>query len=316
MPSFSSGRATQLFRRNIAAQRIQGAYRARNRRAPPRAIQKKTHRLPATAAYKLSRPMKALVNKAIDASKPDHWGMVWAGNSNCRYAADAASGGSLISLIPSIQTAGYDAGTLVSDIQVNNLNSREGKTVKLKSIRGKLNVYFKPETVPLSGPGGTDLLSSVYVRVLTLSAKNRPTFKQVTTDWIGILQPHLFLDNNTKAYSWQGAPEQVYQPVNRQLFTVHQDQTVLLHRGSLYQDLIGSAVDQYVMAHMPSMGHVFNINVKCKNKTLNYDQVSDLYPSNFAPFVVVLYSSMTQSSSAAIQNTAVKQGSFKMTYED
>lgn len=260
--------------------------------------------------------MKALVTKAIDSGKPDHWGMVWAGNSNCRYAADEANGASLIPLIPGIQTAGYDAGTLISDIQVNNLNSREGKSVKLKSIRGKLNVFFKPETVPLSGPQGTDLLSSVYVRVLTLSAKNRPTFKQVQTDWIGVLQPHLFLDNKTRAYGWAGAPEQVHQPVNRQLFTVHQDQTALLHRGSLYQELIGSAVDQYVMAHMPSMGKTFNIEVKCKNKTLNYDQVSDLYPSNFGPFVVVLYSTATQSSSAAIQNTAIKHGSFKMTYED
>lgn len=46
MPTFAQGRAKQIFRRSLAAARIQAAVRGRNARRAPRAIQKKTFNLP------------------------------------------------------------------------------------------------------------------------------------------------------------------------------------------------------------------------------------------------------------------------------
>lgn len=307
----SNGRFTSQL---MAASKIQAAFRAK----APKAIQKKTISKTAKSnMYKLSKPMKNLVMKEINADKPNHWGQVLQGDVSTRWGADGLAGSDLTPLVPGIEQVGYDAGTILADIQEDNLNSRSGKTIKLKTIQGKLNVYWKPETQPYSGDiGPGDLLSSVYVRVLTLSAKNRPSFKQVIADWNATLLPHLFLDQNTKPFGWVGQPEYVYQPVNRQLFTVHQDQVALLKRGSIVGLNLGTAPPGSTkMAHMPAMGKQFNIAVKCKNKILNYDEGKNLYPTNFGPFVVVLYSTAFAGSSAEIQNTAHKHGSFKMTFE-
>lgn len=306
--------------RASAAYQIQAAFRRRAARPAPRAIQKKSlPRKLTNSMYKLSKPMKNLVIKEINADKPNHWGQVLQGDVSTRYAADGAAAADLIPLVPGIEQVGYDAGTIIADIQPDNLNSRSGRTIKLKSISGILNCYVKSETEPYAGtttayPG--ERLSSLYVRVLTLSCKNRPSFKQVQTDWNTTLQPHLFLDQNTKPFGWVGQPEYVYQPVNRQLFTVHQDQTVLLKRGAIVAAVQGTQPPGvWAQTHMPAMGKQFKINVKCKNKILNYDEGKNLYPTNFAPFVVVLYSTALVGTSANIQNTLRKHGSFKMTFE-
>ena len=300
----------------LAASRIQAAYRRKYSRPAPKAIQKKYAKIPTGSTYKLSKPMKALVQSVVDANRPDHWGMVLAGQSLCRYGADAASGASLIPLIPGIEQAAYDRGTVLADIQSDNLNSREGKSIKLKSIKGRLTVLLHPNTLPGPNPAQGDLTSSIYIRILVLSAKNRPTFKQVTDDWIGFLLPNLFLDQNTKPMTWQGHPELVAQPVNRTLFTVHSDKTVLLSRGALIEDTVGQWENARMMSHMPSMIHHFPINVKCKGKILQYLDSKAIYPTNFAPFIVPLYCTATTADTTQMQSILMKHGSFKMTFED
>ena len=96
MPSFSAGRAKQLFARNLAAQRIQSAVRNRQARKAPRAIQKKTVRLNPSASYKLSTPMKKLVLDVISGNKQDHWGIVTRAQSVIPYNASGANGVNLL----------------------------------------------------------------------------------------------------------------------------------------------------------------------------------------------------------------------------
>lgn len=321
MPTTIYGRRTLPRGKYLAAAKIQAAFRKTRSRPAPRAIQKKTVRLPTNSTYKLSKPMRSMIQDVIDGNAPDHWGMVLQGNQSCRWAADGASGTSLISLVPAIQQVAYDAGTIINDIQRDNLNSRSDKTIKLKYLRGKLDLYVKPETECYSGstdayPG--DLLSAIYIRVLTLSCKNRKTFKQVKTDWNATLLPHLFLDQSTKAYSWTGQPENVRQPVNTVLFTVHQDQLVKLQRGSVVVRDFGTAPPGGIyQTHVPSMSKTFDIQVKCKNKIIHYDTGTDIYPTDFAPFVVVLYANyIIGMSPNDIQNTVNMHGQFKMCFEE
>lgn len=305
--------ANRLFKRNFAAARIQNAVRSRMGRKPPRAIQKARPKLPARSVYKLSKPMKSLVQGLVDKNKQDRWGIITKSQTILPYDAGANGGVNLLPLVPGLHQVGYDTGLILADIQTADLNARVGTAIKCKSIRGKYTFYVNPST------DQTNAHQALYLRVLTLSSKKYKTMKDIQINWTSgdALQSKVFLDNSTQPSAWWGRPDYVNHPVNRRAFTVHQDQKFLMTRGALIKLESDPSPDEYAsQTHMPCMIKSVNIEVKCKNIIAKYDNKASEYPTNFAPFALAVYSTFSGNNSTVVNNTVLCHGSSKFTFEN
>lgn len=160
---------------------------------------------------------------------------------------------------------------------------------------------------------------AIYLRVLTLSCKKYKTMKDIQQNWTtgDTLNSKILLDNKTVPRDWPGRPDYFNHPINRRLFTVHQDQKFLLHRGAFIKETSGGLPDGYaVQSHMPCMFKQVNIRVKCKSVIARYEEPSSVTPTNFCPFAVAYYSTFSGNNSSVVDNDILVHGSAKMTFED
>lgn len=270
----------------------------------PKAIEKKKPKIDIIASYKLTKPMKTLLNGVINSGKEDHWKMNLTGQKILPFSPTLAA--DLLPLIPEIRQVATDPGAVLADVQPMSISKRQGKTIRLKACVGTYEVFVNSDITR------TGAFQCYKVRALTLSCKRYQNLKDVQLNW-ATLRASLFYDHNADPYEWDGRPQSFNLPVNRSLFTKHQDQTFILKRGAQYQ--VSNGTDGLGSAYMPIVHHTVHIKCKCKNKIIHYPDSDDVLPTDFAPFVVFLYTTMTGNNSNAINNSLTCHGSSKLIWE-
>lgn len=273
--------------------------------APPvKAIHKKKPKINIKNAYKLSKPMKVLIEEVINRTKEDHWKMNLTGQKLLPFAPTLAA--DILSLIPEIRQVATDPGAVLADVQNASISHREGKTIKLKACVGTYECYVNTDITR------TGAFQGYKVRVLTLSCKKYQNIKDIQLNW-ATLRQSLFFDHEAVPYEWDGRPQSFDLPVNRSTFTVHQDQRFVLKRGAQYQ--VTNGTDGLGSAYMPLVHKTVHIKCKVKNKVIHYPNPTDVLPTDFAPFVVFLYTTMTGNNSNAMNNSLTINGSSRLIWE-
>ena len=250
----------------------------------PRAIQKKRRtKVDVKQAFKLSKPMKALVQQTIDANKQDHWKRQVIRWTGLQYVPHTNLGGGqtgLFQVIPKITQAGQSDGA--GGITPNTIATREGNQIQLKSIVCTLNLIMS------STYGITDSAhAGIRYRVIIFSCKKYADYDDFVANWYDTAgSDHLetqFLRDEDAAVPWDADMENFDLPVNSELFTVHAQRTGKLNRGTAYGDTAGSS------AVMKQANVTLKIPLKVKSKKLLYSVPDESVATNFNPIIWIGY---------------------------
>lgn len=196
--------------------------------------------------------------------------------------AYTTSGNSLIMF-----NSGIDS---ISDIQPivpalgqgTDTNQRIGQTIMAQSLNIKGHVRLNFNDV-----ADSTKLPNVMVRMMVLSMKNKPSYGDVTNSAVPLTS---LLRKGGTTTNFTGVLSDLYAPINTDVFTVHHDKRY--HLSQSYINGIGASIpSQYLAQDVTKTIRFFNLNVKCKNKKLKYDEdiSSDSFPVNFSSFIVLGY---------------------------
>lgn len=168
-------------------------------------------------------------------------------------------------------------------------NQRIGNQIRAKSLKVKGFVKLDLNDLP-----DVSSLPNVIVRMMIVSMKTCPSFgdAQGQAPKLGTL-----LKKGGTTSAFEGYLQDIYAPINTDVFTVHSDKRFYLSQSFLNaQGTLPPS--NYVAQDISKTVKFFNINVKCKNKLLKYDEDvnADVGPSNFAPFLLLGYAFLDGSS--------------------
>ena len=122
------------FKRKFAGRGFRAAPRKTARGPAPKALRRKTPKRNYRASLKLSKPFKQVLNKYLDKDQQTHWvqqDIPDTGVQGIPFQQTSGAPSGIIELTPKIYQVG--ATQLGGAIQVDNLESREGSQIKLKS---------------------------------------------------------------------------------------------------------------------------------------------------------------------------------------
>ncbi len=161
-------------------------------------------------------------------------------------------------------------------------NDRQGAKVKLNSINIKGRIDVPADDNPILG---NDDRAQIYVRMFVLSSKQNPVLNQVAIDWNNIYN-NKFFKNNANGTAPTGDYLDMLSDVNRELFTVHYDRVMKLDRNyPFFPDPTSTSG----ATQQKPVSKEFSINLKVKNKVLNYATPNTTSPTNFQPFVCCMF---------------------------
>ena len=281
MPTFSDYHANP-FHRQARKRSMRSYLYSRQSKYVPRAITKKTQK-PKVNNLKFTKPMEKLIEKRLDRSKQDHWKVTKYQYTGLQGIPHTNALGAPSGLFPIIPKIGQVGSTQVAGvIQQDNIESREGNSVKLKSITANLNLLLSPTYSSESSPN-----AAIRYKVLILSCKKYSQYNTLVENFFDTagsdnLQEHLFRDG-ASAVAWDENMENFDLPVNTDLFTVHAQKTGKLNRGMN----VGDSADGYTLNPMPNV--TLKLRIKCKSKQLKYDTPDSTLPTNFNPLIWVGY---------------------------
>lgn len=204
--------------------------------------------------------------------------------------ANFNTGASLIKFNSGINVVG-DYYQVVPDIaQGSMINERIGDSIRAQSLRIKGYLKLNINTSP-SVPS----VPTVIVRLMVVSLKTKSNFDEV----IGSSAPlNGLIRRGGVTTTFAGNLNDINAEINSELWTKHYDRKFYLS-----QDFVHTAIGT---SNIKNTVKFFNINVKCKDKVLKYDDgtSSGLLPTNFSPVLLVGYSFL-DGSSPDTTNTAV-----------
>lgn len=258
--------------------------KSKNRpRSAPKALQVKKKPINIKTAFKLSKPMKELVDARIDANKQDHWirsSYPWQGLQGIPHHTFGSAPSGVFPVIPKIAQAGtIGAG---AQLETNNISSREGSQVQLKSVVINLNLCMSPTYGDTSAAH-----AGIRYRVIVFSCKKYSTYNEAIENFFNLtqsdnLQQYLMRDGS-EAKPWNSLMEDFDLPVNSEMFTVHAQRTGKLNRGVAYGDTTGSSG----VMKFPNV--TLKIPLKVKSRKLLYNDPTEQYATNFNPMIWIGY---------------------------
>lgn len=243
----------------------------------PKALVPKRRRRNYRASLKLARPFKQVLDKFLDKDKQTHWvqtDIPYTGIQGIPFLQPSGTPSGVLPLMPPIYQAGQDNASGVE--QPNNLESREGSLVKLKSATLHLSISLNPSY--------GELVNGVMkYKILVLTCKKVADYKDLMSQfWNTAASPNyqndLFMQGAIPE-PWDSLMQNFQNPVNTNLFTVHAEKTGRLNRGIIYGG----------DGHMPNIVHDLVLKLKVKTKTLKFNEPTDSQSSNFQPFLWVGY---------------------------
>lgn len=168
-------------------------------------------------------------------------------------------------------------------------NNRSGQSITATNlnIKGHIRLNFNDVS-------DSTKLPNVMVRMMVLSIKPKATYGDVTASSAPLAT---LLRKGGTTVGFTGLLSDLYAPINTDVFTVHHDKK--FHLSQSYLNGIGASIpSQYVAQDASKICRFFNLNVRCKNKVLKFDEdiSSDSFPVNWSPFLVLGYSYLDGSS--------------------
>ena len=247
---------SQYYNQRVAATRIQAVVRRKQ--------QQKSYK-----NLKLAKPVAALVQRRIDSSNP---------SKHKTFHQRRYQFTNLISDAPLLRLH-----TVIPSISLGvERHDRIGAKVQVKYCNVKGRISIPADDNPLIG---NDDRAQIYVRMMVLSTKQKAQLSEVIQIWNSTLNDQFF-KNDSQPFAPTGNYIDMLSHINREVFTVHHDKVMRLDRQ--YPFFPDPTSTSGAAAQIP-VSKDFSINLKMKNKILDYAQPSSVQPQNYQPFLCCLF---------------------------
>lgn len=236
------------------------------------------------------------IKQVVSSLTEDKQAYTTTGNSLLKFNSGIDAVGDLVQILPGI---GQGTGE----------SQRIGNQIRAKSLN--LKGYVK---LDIGDIADNTAMPNVVVRMMVVSMKTAGCFTdaQAQASKIGTL-----LKKGATTTAFSGNLQDIYAPINRDVFTVHHDKKYYLKQDFL--NTIGAAPPStYVAQDISKTVKFFNLNVKCRGRVLKYDEDvgGDILPSNFAPFLLLGYSYLDGSAPDVLNTKVGLCFDAVMNYED
>jgi hypothetical protein len=164
------------------------------------------------------------------------------------------------------------------------MDERIGTQVRLKTlgIQGCITIPADDNPSLVNGDR-----ADIQLRLMVLSSKTYKVITEIENNWnAGTTEYEKLFKVSANAEAPTGRLSDMWKQINTQNFTVHYDRVHKLQRGVGYFPDVTSTSGA---AHMPAINKPFKINVKSKNKMLQYSDLNDSEATNFAPFMIATW---------------------------
>lgn len=214
---------------------------------------------------KLTTLVKSIIHKQAETKQA----FLTTGNSLTLFNSGVNTTADMLQVMPNISNSVNDNGRIGDQIRAQRLNMRG--YIKLNP-----NNTFNTTASP-----------SVVARLMIVSLKTKANYTEATSTATA-LGGLLKLGGTTSGFS--GTLQQIYAPINTDLWTIHVDRKYYLNQSYLVQP--GGASATCVSSDIKNTIKFFNFNIRCKNRLLKYDAniSSGLLPTNFGPICLLGYS--------------------------
>lgn len=266
------------------------SYKSRSKRR----YAKRTSKYTKTA--KLAPSTKKAINKLINQSIETKQAFTTSGNSLIYYNSGINANGDITPILPAIAGGSGDATRNGSQVMAKSLN-----------VKGYLKLVLNDTVDNTAYP-------QVIVRMMVVSLKTHQNYTNVSTQGTSL---GALLRKGATVGAFSGNLSDIYAPINNELFTVHYDKKFYLNQTFL--NAIGaSQPSQTIPQDLKNTVKFFNLNVKCKNKVLKYDPTytDSVYPTNWAPFLVLGYAHLDGSSPDTVTTKIGLQYDAVLNYKD
>lgn len=213
------------------------------------------------------------VKAVIDSQAEDKMAYLSTGNGIVPFNSGISGNGDMLQVVPDISQGTAD-------------NQRIGDQVRIKNMKvsGYVRLYPKVQSGTFANE---PKICNVVVRMFILSLK--PAAGLSTAQAIsGQLTALLKKGGATSAFT--GALTDLQAPVNTDLFTVHADKKFYLTQDYTFLPTTATYTNAPVAMNVKDTVKFFNLNIRCKNKLLKYDQAyGGIAATNFGPFLCMGY---------------------------
>lgn len=223
-----------------------------------------------------SKGIISFIKKVMNDNMETKQAYTTTGNSYITFNSGINSTGDMQQIIPNIARGTAD-------------NERIGDQIKMQSfyLRGHIKVDFNT-----SGASNQDLCN-IVCRLMVLSLKPKANYTEASsssTQLAGLLKK----GGTTSNFS--GYLQDIYAPINTDLYTVHADRKFYLNQS--FMQNFNSTTNAIVSTDVKNTVKFFKIKIRCKNRLLKYDsnESSNLLPVNYGPFLCLGYSFLSGAS--------------------
>jgi len=258
---------------------------------------------PRRKAKQPAKSTKKYVKKAIDDNKETHEKVFTgfddgdgASYSNHEYAGiptwnNLTGTGELMRLFQNVD-------------QGDSREDRTGSKIKLQNIHMRYMFHISPDFAQVNAN------SAISCRLLVLSSKQFTKWTEMVTEWTGNANlGRKYLRNGATQTWFQGDLKSLEYPVNTALFTTHYDKRFVLNRGKNLGD------DSSGLARMVDPVKLISLNLKVKNKVVQFADSTVNVASNYSPFAILLYApingDISTSSPGPITGNVIVKSSWK-----
>lgn len=156
----------------------------------------------------------------------------------------------------------------------------------------------------------------ICVRIMVLALKSARSWQMVQSQWPAATTRLLKMNDEggTENIAFSGSPNDLYYPVNRDLFQVLGERFIKLSALNLPGNTPG--VNSVEAAPLNTITRSFNIHVRGLPKTLSYGAASDTAPTNFAPFISVGYAYMDGTGPDLVTTQVIMNVQSHLRYKD
>lgn len=218
------------------------------------------------------------------------------GNTLIKFNSGIDSTADIMPILPAIGQSVLDNGRIGDQIRAQMLN-----------VKG----YVKLDINEVSD---SSKLPNVAVRMMIVSIKNKPSYADVTAS--GAIFATLLKKGGTTT-GFTGLLSDLHAKINTDVFTIHHDKKFYLRQDFI--NAIGPSVpSQYVSQDISNTIKFFNLNVRCKNRLLRFDEdvSSGNWPVNFCPFLIMGYTYLDGSAPDVVDTKVGLSYDSYFSYED
>lgn len=249
-------------------------------------------------AKRQAKPSKTFANKVkqvLHKQVESKQAFLTSGNTLVNFNSGINTTADMLQIIPNITQGTAD-------------NNRIGDQIRSQSISLKGYIRLSPNT-----SFNSSTLPAVVARLFIVSLKTKPNYTEAvsTATALGGL-----LKKGGTTSGFGGNLQDIYSPVNTDLWTVHADRKFYLNQSFLLQPPTLGALS--VPVDVKNTIKFFNLNVRCKNKLLKYDAniSSALLPTNYGPIMLLGYAYLDGSSPDVVSTNLGLQYDVIFNYED